>query len=110
VIKIKEKIISITKKDQATLPKEMRVKYGINKKAVAQETSEGILIKPIQTVEEKMGSLKELFKEKTSKELLVESRKMDEVREKKLEAQTLDTFSTPRLYLDSTSGKKVPKR
>jgi bifunctional DNA-binding transcriptional regulator/antitoxin component of YhaV-PrlF toxin-antitoxin module len=84
----REKIVSVTKKGQATLPKDMRVKHGINKKAVALETPEGILIRPLPTVEEEMGSLKKVFRGKSSKELLAESRKMDEFREEKLEALT----------------------
>jgi AbrB family looped-hinge helix DNA binding protein len=82
---VKEKIVSVTVKGQATLPKEMREKLGIDKKAVAVETKEGILIKPLPRVEDEMDSLKKLFKGRTAKELLSEARKRDIDREKKLE-------------------------
>jgi len=83
--KIRKKIVSITKKGQATLPKEMRERKGIGRKAVAIETPEGILIKRIPAVGEEMGSLKGLFKGKTAKELLAEARLEDRKREERLE-------------------------
>jgi len=83
--KVKQQIVSITKKGQATVPKEMRKKYGIEKKALAVEMPEGILIKRLPSVGEEMGSLKKLFRKKTARELLSEARIMDVKREKKLE-------------------------
>ena len=83
--KVKKKIVSVTKKGQATLPKEMRERKGIGRKAVAVETREGILIKRIPAVEEEVGSLKGLFKEETAKDLLAEGRREDRRREKRLE-------------------------
>lgn len=68
------------------MPKEMRKKFGIEKKAIAVETLEGILIKPVPSVKEEIGSLKKLFRKKTAKELLDEARLKDAKREKKLEA------------------------
>lgn len=86
MLKIKQKIVGITKKGQATLPKEMRERHSIGKKAIAVETPEGILIKRIPTVEQEMGSLKKLFKGKTARELLTEARLKDRKREKRPEA------------------------
>lgn len=82
---LKEKIVSVTEKGQATLPKQMREKLGIDKKAVAVETKEGILLKPLPRVEDEMGSLKKLFNDQTAKELLSKARKRDLIREKKME-------------------------
>lgn len=84
--KIKQKIVSITKKGQVTLPKRMREKHRIGRRAIAVETSEGILIKPLPSVEEEMGSLREVFKNKTARELLSEARSEDTKRERRLEA------------------------
>ena len=84
--KIRQKIVSITKKGQVTLPKRMREKHRIGRRAIAVETSEGILIKPLPSVEEEMGSLRELFKNKTARELLSEVRSEDAKRERRLEA------------------------
>jgi bifunctional DNA-binding transcriptional regulator/antitoxin component of YhaV-PrlF toxin-antitoxin module len=83
--KIKQKIVSVTKKGQATLPKEMRERHGIGRKALAIETLEGILIKPLPKVEEEMGSLREIFKGKTARGLLADAQRRDAEREKRLE-------------------------
>ena len=40
-------IVSITSKGQATIPKELREKFGMKDKAIVVETEEGILFKPI---------------------------------------------------------------
>ena len=68
-------IVSITSKGQATIPKELREKYGLKDKALVIETSEGILFKPPPSPNQEMGSLKTLLGDKTTKELLEEARK-----------------------------------
>jgi len=78
------RIVSITRKGQATIPKEMRDKFGLKAKAVVVETREGILFKPLPTPEEEFGSLKGLFEEKTSREVLEEARAQDLARERRL--------------------------
>lgn len=67
-------VVSVTKKGQATIPKKLRKKYGVKGKVVIEETEEGIILKPLPSPDEDFGSLKSLFKGKTAKELLEESR------------------------------------
>jgi antitoxin PrlF len=57
-------IVSITSKGQATIPKELRDKYGFKNKARVIATPEGILFKPLPTPEEEFGSLKSDFNKK----------------------------------------------
>jgi antitoxin PrlF len=67
-------VVSVTKKGQATIPKKLRKKYGIKDKVVIEENEKGIILKPLPSPDEDFGSLKALFKGKTAKELLEESR------------------------------------
>lgn len=76
-------IVSITSKGQATIPKELREKYGMKDKAIVMETPEGILFKPLPPPSIEKGSLKTLLKDKTAKELVQEAREHEERREKK---------------------------
>jgi len=76
-------IVSITSKGQATIPKELREKYGMKDKAIVMETPEGILFKPLPSPSNEKGSLKTLLKDKTAKELVQEAREHEERREKK---------------------------
>jgi len=78
------RVVSVTKKGQATIPKDLRDKIGVKDKAIVIEIEEGILFKPLPTPEEEFGSLKELFADKTSREVLEEARTEDLAREKKL--------------------------
>ncbi|AIC15165.1 AbrB/MazE/SpoVT family DNA-binding domain-containing protein [Nitrososphaera viennensis] len=79
-----ETVVTVTKKGQATIPKELRDKHKIGKKALAVDTEEGVLLKPVPDPLMEKGSLKELFKGKTSKELIEEARSEEAKREKKL--------------------------
>jgi AbrB family looped-hinge helix DNA binding protein len=76
-------IVSITSKGQATIPKELREKYGMKDKVIVMETPEGILFKPLPLPSSEKGSLKTLLKDKTAKELVQEAREHEERREKK---------------------------
>jgi len=67
-------IVSITSKGQATIPKELREKYGMKDKALVVETDEGILFKPMPTPAQDKGSLKQLMKDRAARELLREAR------------------------------------
>ena len=78
------KVVSITKKGQATIPKNLREKFRIRDRVLVVEMEEGILLKPLPRPEDEFGSLKEVFKGKTAKEILEDSRAKDVVREKKL--------------------------
>lgn len=75
------RVVSITKKGQATIPKDLRNKFGLKTKVIVVETKEGILFKPLPTPEEEFGSLRKLFEGKTSKEVLEETRTQDLARE-----------------------------
>ena len=78
------KVVSITKKGQATIPKDLREKFGVGNKVLVVETDEGILLKPLPQPEDDFGSLRELFKGKTARQILDEARTQDQIREKKL--------------------------
>jgi len=79
------KVVSITKKGQATIPKDLREKFGVGDKVLVIETGEGILLKPLPKPEDEFGSLRELFKGKTARQILDEARTQDRIREKRLE-------------------------
>ncbi len=78
------RVVSVTKKGQATIPKDLREKFGVGDKVLVVETEEGILFKPLPRPEDDFGSLKELFEGKTAREILDEARAQDRMREKKL--------------------------
>ena len=77
-------IVSVTKKGQATIPKRYREKYGIKGKVVIEEGEEGIILKPLPSPNVDFGSLKMVFKGKSSRQLLEESRKEEFMKEKDL--------------------------
>ncbi|MEM2962509.1 MAG: AbrB/MazE/SpoVT family DNA-binding domain-containing protein [Candidatus Bathyarchaeia archaeon] len=79
-----EEIVSVTKKGQATIPKWLREKYGIKRKVVIEESEGGIVLKPLPLPEEDFGSLKSVFKGKSSKELLEEARRIEAKKENEL--------------------------
>mgnify|MGYP001155986093 CR=1 FL=1 len=78
------RVVSVTKKGQATIPKELREKFGLKRRVLVIETEEGVLFKPLPTPREDFGSLKDLFHGKTSKEVLREARVQERGREKRL--------------------------
>jgi AbrB family looped-hinge helix DNA binding protein len=78
------RIVSVTKKGQATIPKDLREKFGVGDKVLVEETDEGILFKPLPRPEDDFGSLKELFEGKTVREILDEARAQDQMREKRM--------------------------
>ena len=83
-------VVSVTKKGQATIPKRLREKYGIKDKVVIEEDERGIVLKPLPSPSDDLGSLKAMFKGKTAKQLLDEARKeeiaKDREREKRVGA------------------------
>jgi AbrB family looped-hinge helix DNA binding protein len=80
-----EVVVSVTKKGQATIPKKLREKYGITNKALlVEEVGKGILLKPLPSPYDEIGSLKHLFPGKTAHEIVEEGRKEDYEREKRL--------------------------
>jgi antitoxin PrlF len=79
-----EVVVSVTKKGQATIPKKMRRKYGIKDKVVLiDEDEKGILLKPLPSPYDEIGSLKGYFEGKTAREILTEYRKEEFEAEKK---------------------------
>jgi AbrB family looped-hinge helix DNA binding protein len=78
------RIVSVTKKGQATIPKDLREKFGVGDRVQVVETEEGILFKPLPRPEDDFGTLKELFEGRTAREILEEARAQDLIREKKL--------------------------
>lgn len=82
---VKETIVTITRKGQATIPKALRKKHKMGKKVLAIDTEEGVLLKPVQDPESEKGSLRELFgKEESSRRLIEEARAEEIKREKRL--------------------------
>jgi AbrB family looped-hinge helix DNA binding protein len=78
------RIVTVTSKGQATIPKEMREKHGVGKKVLVVDVEEGILLKPAPTPSKEQGSLKALFGKKSARQILAESRAEDRRREKEL--------------------------
>ncbi len=84
-IEMVEVVVSVTKKGQATIPKKLRDKYGIkNKVLIVEEPGKGILLKPLPSPYDEIGSLKHLYPGKTAHEVLDDCRKEDYEREKRL--------------------------
>ena len=82
-MKIMTRIVSVTSKGQATIPKDLREKFGVGDKVLVLETEEGILFKPLPRPEDDFGSLRHLFQGKTAKEILEEAREHERKRERK---------------------------
>jgi antitoxin PrlF len=78
------RIVSVTKKGQATIPKDLREKFKVGDKVLVVETEEGILFKPLPRPEDEFGSLRKFFEGKTAREILEEARAQDLMREKRL--------------------------
>ncbi len=83
-MKVKQKIVGITSKGQATIPAEMRRRHKLEKRALIIDTDKGLLILPTPKPEDEIGSLKGLFNKK-AEELIKEARKKDKMHEKALE-------------------------
>jgi len=78
-------IVKITRKGQATIPKDLRIKLGFKDRAIVVRTEEGVLFKPFPDISEEKGSLKTLLGGKTSEEIIREARKNDRRKEQRLE-------------------------
>jgi bifunctional DNA-binding transcriptional regulator/antitoxin component of YhaV-PrlF toxin-antitoxin module len=77
-------IVTVTSKGQATLPKSLREKHKIGKKVYVVDTGQGILFKPIADLMTEKGSLRTLFKGKTSRQLINEARSVEAKNENRL--------------------------
>jgi antitoxin PrlF len=52
-----EIVVRVNKKGQATIPKNLRKKYGIKDKALIEENERGIILKPLPSPSDDFGSL-----------------------------------------------------
>jgi antitoxin PrlF len=89
-----ETIVTVTKKGQATIPKALRKKHHIGRRALVIDTEQGVLLKPVQDPAEEKGSLKGLFEGRTAREIveqarLEEKKKMKEVQRRALERKII---------------------
>jgi len=91
-------VVSVSKKGQVTIPKRLRDKYGIKDKVIFEENECGIVLKPVPTPSQERGSLKELFKGKTSRQLLEETRREEAIKEKRLERMAQSYLERQRLH------------
>lgn len=82
---MESEVVKITKKGQATIPKKLREKFGFRDRAIVVESEEGVLLKPFPDISEEKGSLREIFKGMTAKEVIEEAREEDIRKEKILE-------------------------
>ncbi len=82
---MESEVVKITKKGQATIPKYLREKFGFKDRAIVVESGEGILLKPFPDISEEKGSLREIFKGMTAKEVIEKARGEDIRKEKILE-------------------------
>ena len=77
-------VVSVTKKGQATIPKRLRDKYGIKNKVIFEENECGLVLKPVPSPADLMGSFKAYAKGKTARQLLEEARKEEFAEEREL--------------------------
>ena len=76
-------VVTVTKKGQATIPRTMRETHKIGRKALVIDTERGVLFMSIPDPSMDKGSLKTLFKGKTSKEIMNEIRREEFTHESK---------------------------
>ncbi len=86
---MRARIVTVTRKGQATIPKEMRDKHGVRGKVLAVDVGEGILLKAVPTPSEEKGSLKQVLGKKSAHEILAETRSEDLCRDRELLERSL---------------------
>ena len=74
-------IVIVTQRGQVTIPKRFRNKYGIADKVLIEEVENGILLKPVPSPDEDMGSFKIFLKGRTARDLLREARREEGIEE-----------------------------
>jgi bifunctional DNA-binding transcriptional regulator/antitoxin component of YhaV-PrlF toxin-antitoxin module len=79
-----EAVVTVTKKGQATIPKKMRERHSIGRKALVEDTEEGVLLKPLPSPSMERGSLRTLFKGRRSGEIMDEVRGEESMYEEKV--------------------------
>ncbi len=80
-----ERVVKITKKGQATIPKRWRDRFGFEDKAIVIPTVHGVMFRPLPPLADERGSLKSLFGDLTAEDILKEDRQEDVRREHRLE-------------------------
>jgi AbrB family looped-hinge helix DNA binding protein len=75
-------IVTVTKKGQATIPSELRKKHKIGRKVLVVDTDAGVLLKPVADPSTEKGSLRELFADTGSRELIKEARSVEHRKER----------------------------
>ena len=86
---MKTRIVTVTRKGQATIPKEMRDKHGVREKVLVIDVGEGILMKPLPTPSDERGSLKLVLGKKSAREILSEARYKDLRTDRELHERSL---------------------
>lgn len=86
---MKGRIVKVTRKGQATIPKEMRDKHGVRGKVLAIDVEEGILLKAVPTPSKEKGSLKQVLGKKSAREILAEARSEDLRRDREFPRRSL---------------------
>ena len=76
-VMLERRVISITSKGQATIPTDLRKKFGFGKRALVEEAEGGVLFRPLPSVEDEKGSLRDLFDGRSARDLLEEARAED---------------------------------
>ena len=79
-----EMVVTVTKKGQATIPKKMRERHGIGRKVLVEDTEEGVLLKPLPSPAMERGSLRVIFKGRSSKAIMDEIRMEESRHERKM--------------------------
>lgn len=74
-------VVTVTKKGQATIPKKFREQHGIRERALVINSKEGVLVKPVPDPLLEKGSLKNLFRGRTSRQLIEEARSKERVKD-----------------------------
>ncbi len=74
---MKQAIVTVTKKGQATIPSQLRRKHKIGRKVLVIDTEAGVLLKPVADPIVEKGSLKELFAGTDSRGLIEEARSIE---------------------------------
>ena len=77
-----EAVVTVTKKGQATIPKSMRDRHGIGRKALVEDTEEGVLLKPLPSPSMEKGSLRSILMGKSTREFMEEVRMSESTWEK----------------------------
>lgn len=86
---MRARIVTVTRKGQATIPKEMREKHNVGDKVLAIEVEEGILLKPLPKPSQERGSLRDVLGKKSAREIMAEVRSEDVRRDRELIERSL---------------------